>query len=56
MVAGYRKKLFWILARQPEMEPGLLDSLVRRAGEAGFDTSNLVINGAGSAKPEERGG
>ena len=56
MVTGYRKKLFWILARQPEMAPGLLDSLVRKAGEAGFDTSNLVINGVESAKPKERGG
>jgi len=43
MVTGYKKTLFWILSRDPEMDPGLFRSLVEKAQKMGFDTTNLVI-------------
>ncbi|ASQ90888.1 lipocalin [Prosthecochloris sp. GSB1] len=45
MVTGYKKTLFWILSRDPEMDPELFRSLVKKAEGLGFDTANLVIGG-----------
>lgn len=44
IVCGYKKSLFWILGRQPEMEPELFKGLVEKAQSMGFDTGNLVVN------------
>lgn len=41
LVCGRNKELFWILARQPEMEPLLLKRLVAKADSLGFETSKL---------------
>jgi apolipoprotein D and lipocalin family protein len=40
MVASSRKYL-WILSREPKMDSIVLDKLVKRAQELGFDTSRL---------------
>ncbi len=45
MVTGYKKTLFWILSRDPEMDPELFRSLLKKAEGLGFDTANLVIGG-----------
>jgi apolipoprotein D and lipocalin family protein len=41
IVCGHKKSLFWILARQPEMEPSLLKRLVAKADSLGFETAKL---------------
>lgn len=43
MVAGPNRSYLWILARTPELEPGLLDRLVGRARELGFSTDELIF-------------
>ncbi|NEX13720.1 MAG: lipocalin [Prosthecochloris sp.] len=50
IVCGYKKSLFWILSRNPVMEPALYDELVRKADSLGFDTGNLVVNKAFDAE------
>ncbi len=44
IVCGYKKSLFWILARKPVMEPGLLEELLEKADSMGFETEGLVFN------------
>ena len=44
VVCGYKKSLFWILGRKPEMEPELFNALVEKAESMGFDAGNLVVN------------
>lgn len=46
MVAGPSRKYFWILSREPEMERELLERLIGKATEMGFDTSGLIFPGA----------
>jgi apolipoprotein D and lipocalin family protein len=41
MVCGRDKAYFWILSREPEMDPRLLKELVLRAKSLGFDTDHL---------------
>lgn len=42
MVCGYSRKYFWILSRQPKMDPTLLEGLVRQAETWGFQTESLI--------------
>jgi apolipoprotein D and lipocalin family protein len=42
MVASSHKYL-WILAREPKMDSAVLDNLIKRAQELGFDTSKLYF-------------
>jgi apolipoprotein D and lipocalin family protein len=43
LVCGPKRSYFWILAREPELEPALREELVRRAASLGFDTKSLVF-------------
>ena len=43
MVTTNRYTYLWILCRSPEMDPPLVDRLVSRAGEFGFDTAALIM-------------
>jgi len=43
MVCSTSDKYLWILARDHHMEEHLLERLVQRAHEAGFDTSRLIF-------------
>ena len=43
VVCGPDLKYFWILARQPRMDPGTLEELVGFAAEKGFDTDGLIV-------------
>ena len=42
LVAGPDRSYFWILARQPELDPALLGKLLQKAEALGFDTSQLI--------------
>ncbi|OGR41270.1 MAG: lipocalin [Elusimicrobia bacterium GWA2_61_42] len=45
LVAGPSRAYLWILARSPELEPAVLQKLVSRARELGFDADKLVFPG-----------
>ena len=42
MVISSNTSYLWILARQPTLDSGILDQLVTKAGELGFDTGALI--------------
>ena len=42
MVAGPNRSYLWILAREPDLAPEILERLVARAGSLGFDTEELI--------------
>lgn len=42
LVTGQDKSYFWILARQPDLKPELLNELIAKAQALGFDTTNLI--------------
>ena len=42
MVAGPNNRYLWILAREPEIDPDILESLLARARELGFETGELI--------------
>jgi apolipoprotein D and lipocalin family protein len=42
LVCGNTRSYLWILARTPTLEPGVLDGLLARAREMGFDTEGLI--------------
>lgn len=42
MVCGPSRKYLWILAREPELEAGIVESLLARANELGFATRDLI--------------
>ncbi len=42
LVCGPDKSYLWILARNPKLEPDILQMLVGRARELGFDTDKLI--------------
>ncbi len=46
LVAGPSKSYLWILARKPELSPEILQPLVGRAKELGFDTDKLICPGS----------
>jgi len=43
LVSGPEKSYFWILARSPEIEKNLRDTLIAKAAARGFDTSKLIF-------------
>ena len=43
LVSGPEKSYFWILARSPEIEKNLIDTLIAKAATRGFDTSKLIF-------------
>lgn len=47
LVAGPSREYPWILARQPELPPQVLNELLARARRAGFATDALVYSGTG---------
>ena len=49
LVAGYNHDYLWILAREPQLPPAVLDDLLVRARTAGFATDALIF--PGSAAP-----
>jgi apolipoprotein D and lipocalin family protein len=42
MVGSPSRKYFWILARNPQMDEELYQSLVKKAMELGYDTTQLI--------------
>jgi apolipoprotein D and lipocalin family protein len=42
MVCGPSRKYLWILAREPELETGIVESMLARANELGFATQDLI--------------
>ncbi len=45
LVCGPDKSYLWILARRPDLDKVVLESLVAKAAAAGFDTSRLIYVG-----------
>ncbi len=43
MIAGPDRDYLWILARQPELDQGVLSGLLDKAGQAGFEVSKLIM-------------
>ncbi len=43
MISGPSRDYFWILARQPTLDPATLATLLEEARRAGFDTQALII-------------
>ncbi len=43
LVSGPSRDYFWLLARQPELDPALKQRLIARAREAGFETDRLIF-------------
>ncbi len=43
LVCGPNRSYLWILARQPELEKSIVDSLVAKAGSLGFATDELIF-------------
>lgn len=51
LISGPNKDYFWILARQPQLEPELLQRLIAQAKSLGFATDKLIMVDH-SAKPQ----
>ncbi len=47
LISGPTRKYLWILARQPQLPPEVLDGLLDKARSAGFDTSDLIFPPSG---------
>lgn len=45
MITGPNRSYLWILARQPELDPEILERLLARASELGFATDELIFVG-----------
>ncbi len=43
LISGPDKDYFWILARQPQIDPALLQSLIEKAKSLGFATDKLIM-------------
>jgi apolipoprotein D and lipocalin family protein len=43
VVSGPSRDYFWILARQPTLDPATRSDLIERARRAGFDTDTLIF-------------
>jgi len=43
LVSGPDKSYLWILARTPEIDKDLLNTLIQKAGALGFDTDRLIL-------------
>ena len=44
MISGPSRDYFWILARQPALDPATLATLLEQARRSGFDTQALIIS------------
>ena len=42
MVTGHNTRYLWILARDPELEPAIVNQLVAKAGALGFPVDELI--------------
>jgi len=42
MVCGPNRSYFWILAREPKLDPNTMETLLARARELGFATDDLI--------------
>ncbi len=42
MISGPNRKYLWILAREPKLAPQVLERLLQRAKQLGFDTGSLI--------------
>lgn len=51
VVSGSNKSYLWILARTPEIEPELKNTLIAKAAALGFDTSKLIFPDQKSPPP-----
>jgi apolipoprotein D and lipocalin family protein len=51
LISGPDTDYFWILAREPQLDPELLQSLIAKAKTLGFDTDKLILVNH-SNKPE----
>jgi apolipoprotein D and lipocalin family protein len=43
LISGPDKDYFWILARQPQIDPALLQTLIEKAKSLGFATDKLIM-------------
>jgi apolipoprotein D and lipocalin family protein len=43
LVSGPKKSYLWILARKPILDNDIRSSLIKKAADAGFDTSKLIF-------------
>ncbi|WP_166423354.1 lipocalin family protein [Paraglaciecola sp. 20A4] len=43
MITGPNRDYFWILSRQPQLSPDVLQTLLGKARGAGFDTEKLIF-------------
>lgn len=43
LISGPDKDYFWILARQPQLDPMLLQTLIAKAKSLGFDADKLIM-------------
>ena len=43
VISGPKKSYLWILARKPEIDPGLKSTLISKAAALGFDTTKLIF-------------
>lgn len=48
MIAGNSRDYLWILARTPDLEPSVLNSLIEQAKAQGFATDNLIYPQGGN--------
>ncbi len=51
VISGPNKSYLWILARKPEIDPGLKDTLMSKAAALGFDTTKLIFPDQASPPP-----
>ena len=42
MICGPNRSYFWILAREPKLDPNTMETLLARARELGFATDDLI--------------
>jgi apolipoprotein D and lipocalin family protein len=43
MISGPTREYLWILARQPQLPPEILENLIAKARTAGFETDTLIF-------------
>lgn len=51
VISGPNKSHLWILARKPEIDPSLKDTLITKAAALGFDTTKLIFPDQTSLPP-----
>ncbi|MEM9552733.1 MAG: lipocalin family protein [Acidobacteriota bacterium] len=54
LVCGSNHKYLWILAREPVLEPGIVDELLVIAEQQGFDVDDLIFVDHDLAEPTRR--